>query len=416
MKLISNNFEKNGLFSEPDGTSSDQVINWPSQINNHFLKDVQYIRVLFDYGEPWTIDCDPFKYLKPESLNNLRDRKCIFVFDNSMEGWSPIECPVVIALHNSALKYQIDLRKIYYLTSNHLEYTCYANFLFLNNISVGINILQSTMISDMVLPREYEPSDHHQTKFLENHKDKFFLHLSRRNRPHRVLANYLMSKSEIKNDGYLSQDKLRRRDVNSILNVSNESPNLINKLTVDDIKEWNRELPYVVDSDDFEVNWASYRSEDLYHKTVFSIVLETNVNDRGGTTMFPSEKTFKAIIHKHPFMIFGNRGINSFLKSLGLKTYDSYFDIGSFDFETDPVSRYLKIKDISIHTVNHLKKLTIEQRCQWRFQFKDILDYNYDLLVSGILKKNEFEKLHQTIYSYFSNDFYNYLNTKISPN
>jgi len=416
MKLILNNFKPNGLISEHTYCSSDMLIDWPTEINQNHLQDIKYMRVLYDYSEPWTLESDVFQYMNENSLNILKNENCIFVFDNSMEGWSPYENPVVRSLHNSALKHEIDLRKIYYLTSNYLDSSCYNNFLLLFEYQTGMNIVYNTLVGDMTISGNIKTLENHIKEFEENHVDKFFLHLSRRNRPHRVMANYMISNSEIKDYGLISQDKLSRRDTNALLNEYRNSPLCSSEINRDSINEWNKNcLPLIVDYTDFNINWAGYSNPELYSKTVFSVVLETSINDRGSTALFVSEKTFKPIVNRQPFVIFGNRGINHHLNSLGFKTYEKWFDISCFDFDTDPVSRYKKILEITKNTVDHLKNMSIKERSEWRFMFSEVLNYNYDLVINKVIRQREAESLHQTIKSYFDGKFYSQLTSLIRP-
>ena len=57
----------------------------------------------------------------------------------------------------------------------------------------------------------------------------------------------------------------------------------------------------------------------------FSIVSETHYAD-DQQTCFISEKTFKAIANRQPFIILGNRNSLTHLKNLGYKTFDSIID------------------------------------------------------------------------------------------
>jgi len=62
---------------------------------------------------------------------------------------------------------------------------------------------------------------------------------------------------------------------------------------------------------------------DLYHDTKFSIVTES-ISSTG--SLFITEKTFKAILSMHPFMISGSPGLIAFMQSQGYKSYDLMFD------------------------------------------------------------------------------------------
>jgi len=66
------------------------------------------------------------------------------------------------------------------------------------------------------------------------------------------------------------------------------------------------------------------------------IILESYFAALGPT--FLTEKTWKPIIYKRPFLLLGVPGINQTLKDLNFELYDEIFDY-SFDYETDDLKR-----------------------------------------------------------------------------
>lgn len=407
MHLILDNFKPNGLAQEPVSTMSDRLINSPTYVNTGYLGDIEYIRPLLVYSEPWTVESDLFQHLTETSLNKLRNGRCILVFDASMEGFSPYQTPIAISLHHQCQKYNIDPRKIYLLTANFKENDCHNNYLALTTADVGINIVETTVIGDMVLPERYEDFDHHYNECKLHHSDKIFLQLSRRNRPHRVMANYLLSMTPAAHHALYSQDRLTDDDIPRLFYEYRKSTSACDEITERELNAWNDKfLPMTVDNTDFQVNWASWRSPELYNKTLFSVILETAQHDYGGTALFLSEKIFKPIIHRQPFVVFGHKGINTFLRSLGLRTYEQWFDVIDFDLETDPVMRYKKLLRQVNEIVKYLKSLSIQDRVKWRFLNREVLDHNYNLVVNGTITNREATKMHETIKSYFDGNFF----------
>ena len=74
--------------------------------------------------------------------------------------------------------------------------------------------------------------------------------------------------------------------------------------------------------------WESQRyfNPDWYDNTCFSLVAETQVEPEIEQPIFITEKTFKPVAFKHPFMVFGNQGTLAHLHSLGFETYENLFD------------------------------------------------------------------------------------------
>lgn len=64
---------------------------------------------------------------------------------------------------------------------------------------------------------------------------------------------------------------------------------------------------------------------EWYNNTMFSVVVETDVVARG-FNVFITEKTWKAIAHQHPFLIYGVPGVIKHLQSQGFETFDHIFD------------------------------------------------------------------------------------------
>lgn len=85
-----------------------------------------------------------------------------------------------------------------------------------------------------------------------------------------------------------------------------------------------------------------------------------------------SEKSYKGITAKRPFVIVGAHKSLELLKTYGFKTFSPWWD-ESYDFEQDPSRRiekvYSIIKDISSKSIEELKLLCTEM--------SEILEYNF---------------------------------------
>jgi hypothetical protein len=100
--------------------------------------------------------------------------------------------------------------------------------------------------------------------------------------------------------------------------------------------EKGRQLP-----DDIDPNNAlaqRYFNPAWYNQTYFSIVVETVINAQATTPVFISEKTYKPLAFRHPFVVYGGVGTLAQLKSQGFETFDNLFD-QSYDTIKDPQAR-----------------------------------------------------------------------------
>jgi len=125
-------------------------------------------------------------------------------------------------------------------------------------------------------------------------------------------------------------------------------------------------------------------SDHALNKQAFlHVVTETVFNY---PTPFFSEKTFKPISSKRPFVIVGAQGTLSVLRSVGFKTFSDYWD-ESYDETSDPEDRLAKvvdvIEDICDRSVDDLRKLCLSM--------EDVLNYNLNHY-SHNLKISELEK------------------------
>lgn len=115
-----------------------------------------------------------------------------------------------------------------------------------------------------------------------------------------------------------------------------------------------RELPNGGDAvNDWNVQ-RLFRPE-WYDQTCFSIVAESFVPPEC-QEIFITEKTFKPIAFRHPFMIVSNPGTLTYLKSQGFETFDNLFD-ERYDSE----SHYLKRIECIVKNVENFQKQPLSQ-------------------------------------------------------
>lgn len=81
---------------------------------------------------------------------------------------------------------------------------------------------------------------------------------------------------------------------------------------------------------------------DIWQNTFLVVVTETTVE----SNMFMSEKVFKPMLGKRPFIVLGDQGISNHLLSCGFKVFNKYFDL---DFDHMPAygkEKYVEICNI----------------------------------------------------------------------
>lgn len=136
-----------------------------------------------------------------------------------------------------------------------------------------------------------------------------------------------------------------------------------------------RKNPLDVNQEDmyfFENSYLSIVTETLFYKV-------TNKNN--GLCVFNyepaykfiTEKTFKPIIAKHPFISVGFTGILQLLKNRGYKTFHPYIDETYDNIQDD----YERLKYITNEIVR-LSNFSENEWIEWQKNVKDIVEYNYN--------------------------------------
>jgi hypothetical protein len=125
----------------------------------------------------------------------------------------------------------------------------------------------------------------------------------------------------------------------------------------------------------FEGPLGNLFEHDLNHQatldTWVSVVSEASFAEN---TCFISEKTFKPIATRHPFIMYGNKHSLRYLRELGYKTFHGFID-ESYD-ELESWDRL----DAIIQILKDIRAMSNEKKIQWFISMKDILDHNFKVL------------------------------------
>jgi hypothetical protein len=224
----------------------------------------------------------------------------------------------------------------------------------------------------------YNYFEHHMRdyKVIVNHtkpKLKKFLNLNRRariDRLHRFLFVGLLETRNLVDKGYVSfQPEISWEQVWCQIN------DLIDKKYKNQVLNLK---PLFVDTSDLSVNY-NYPTEftiPFYETSWFSVVSETYFfnNDYN---RFLSEKTFKPIIHKHPFLLITSPNSLELLKEIGYKTFSPFFD-ESYDKEYDSHKRMVMILD----EVERLCNLSDTEWHVLSIELNKICEYNYNVFMN----------------------------------
>ena len=120
----------------------------------------------------------------------------------------------------------------------------------------------------------------------------------------------------------------------------------------------------------------------LYENFFVEIVCESYFT---GKTFFPTEKTFRPMLLKTPFIIQGPKNFLTNLKTLGFKTFDQWWDEG---YSQDPGNH----QSVEIFKVlDYLAAKPLAELDQIYQEMQDVIDHNYNLALT--LTLNDFNKI-----------------------
>lgn len=203
---------------------------------------------------------------------------------------------------------------------------------------------------------------------------KRFLCFNRRYNEHRILFYTMMSKLGLLDKFYMSMaatqpENSRSFEENARYFASNR-PNL--NITVDDIEQAKTPLPLTLDTNNFN----SYPMESgpdavmQYYKTSYiNIVNETYFFSN---IIHLTEKTYKPIAFKQPFLMLAAPRSLQHIKEMGFKTFNEFWD-ESYDLETDHNKRF----EMIIEIVKDIASWDDNKMEEFSRKVKPILDYNF---------------------------------------
>jgi hypothetical protein len=312
-----------------------------SYVVNKNLDDADYWMIQF--SDPNSFVVYPIEILVPEDfLKRVKNRDAYLILDNAYEAFYAI---VDSVYEHVVKKYDIPPEQIIISSGNYDLVT------YVKDYAAKIN--QSELKVDYFNYWEWHTYSYYMNlrqKWIDTLaiKDypKKFLFLNRRWRPHRTAMLALLFDQELASQGHIS---FKKADDNpdwhsAVMTAANYYRDTeiveVLKRQSEPIKN---SLPLDLDDlflDPFnDRNMMFNTTMDTYYKdTYFSIVSETT-SDRFGIGRFFTEKIFKPIALRHPFLICGTDKTLEALRQLGYKTFSGLID-ESYDLEPVEAKRF----------------------------------------------------------------------------
>jgi hypothetical protein len=147
--------------------------------------------------------------------------------------------------------------------------------------------------------------------------------------------------------------------------------------------EWNLQHQLrSSDVDNFSTSYLSIIAETMFFQHEYGAANPyADVFDYHYNFTFLTEKTYRAISLKHPFILASLPNSLSALRELGYKTFSPYID-ESYDTIIDDRERLEKILSI----IKNFNSFTEKQWIEFYYNTKDIVEYNYNVIKSQKFK------------------------------
>jgi len=153
------------------------------------------------------------------------------------------------------------------------------------------------------------------------------------------------------------------KDYNNNVYISNKDKKLIKRLADVNTSFRIQKTNYYQDNASAEVEY------DLWTSSFWHVVSETCFYEK---TNHLTEKIFKPIVSRQPFLLLGPTGNLEYLRSYGFKTFHQFID-ESYDEEKDPSIRL----DMVLEQIRYICNLSSEDKRNMYFNMLPILEHNF---------------------------------------
>jgi hypothetical protein len=136
-------------------------------------------------------------------------------------------------------------------------------------------------------------------------------------------------------------------------------------------------------------------SVELFNQTCISVILETNHMSNGINLPDFSEKTYKTIINKHPFLMANEENSLKLLKQQGFYTFDEYMKNPKYDSIKNPYEKNKELVKNLIYFLNNFRN--------FKDEINEKVEHNYNLIFKI---HDDFKLKNSNIYEGLTNNFF----------
>lgn len=294
--------------------------------------------------------------------------------------------PELYRISNIIEKFDNEKIKFEYLTGSCNEKEVYKEFCRVSkrnpkNLNVKYKSLYDIKVSGWI-------NSINNTKLQTKKYDikRKFLFYNRNPHEHRLIMVALLLEAGLLDQGFVSLYTNLHPNENLLGTLDNVQISDDLKKRVTSVYNDNLNLfPMKLSLNDNADNPISLSKEDYiaHRETNFSLISETEFFKKHPQIIcgdvFFTEKTYKAIACKHPFIIMGAKNSLKCLRDLGYKTFPNIFN-ESYDTISNDEERLLAIQREMIRVCS----LTQEQWLQHSEEIEEITTYNYSIMMQKV--------------------------------
>jgi hypothetical protein len=316
--------------------------------------------------------------MSKESLSSVRDNKAIICLYQAGEAApvNHVDINLFEEFYKELLKHKIDPSNFVFITGNMIAKEQFSkwkpNSEYKNE--KDFRIIEFSGYRHIDYKQKWTLAKKDLNKNIEKH---FLCYNGNLLHPHRLFLLALLQEKKILSNGLISFDKIEKYHSkvfhNNLRDWFGLGKKLISK-TVKYLKEIKSLSPSIIDVDEWKTNHFDTSPPWPYEKTFFSLVSESQVVE---DTLFLSEKIWKAIANRHPFVLVGSYKTLDYLHKEGFKTFHPFID-ESYDKEKHPYKRIMKV----IEEVKKLCSMNQLEINEFLSNIDDIIEYNYDKLIN----------------------------------
>jgi hypothetical protein len=360
-------------------------LNTPSLIPSFFHEFVNNPNVLTVYAGPANTNIVRINAtIAGQQLSEKVTPTTILCFDNMYEG----NCgPVIDKIYDIIKNTNIKPAQCNYFSAGLNSHELHEEYCRRKNISDKINIYSCNTWEHSLLVNS-QPKN---IEYVPQLREKTFLCFNRIFRSHRVAMLGLLYSMDLVKDSFYSffSDSTYSKEPASEEGLFDQIRGTVNVDTA------NTAINGYISNKDklpltLNISWQNnvnyVRDEDipLFQNSYFSLVTETfffgvthSGQEHDEDAIFFTEKTYKPILMKHPFILAGRPHMLRYLKQLGYKTFSPFID-ESYDTMEDNGERLMAI----VTEVNRLNNFTDDEWMTWQQNIKSILEYNHSVLIN----------------------------------